>query len=347
MKNSILVDSKTDAIIILTSKNIFYMSGLLLEDSALIVLKDKIAVITDKRYYSEIDNECVTDKILNEGNLFKTISEYIDKLNIIDLGFEGEITFNDYISLKKFLKDKNLINISNFIMDSRSIKSENEISLMKKAYKINEKSLNELIPFIKTGVSERELAYTLDRIMVENGADSPAFNTIVAFKENSAIPHHMSGERKLCFGDNILIDFGAKFKGYCSDMTRTFAFGNVSNKLAKIYDIVYNANRIGIEKIKSGISSEFVHDCVYKYIASKGYGNFFTHSTGHGVGLNIHELPKIGKNSSAILKVGNVITIEPGIYLENDFGVRIEDMILVGKDGCYNFAEYDKKLIVL
>lgn len=346
MNNLFNLNPDLDAALILTDNNRLYFSGYHADDSALIVFKDRSVLVTDKRYYSEAVKNNSFDTVLIESDLFATIYNILEKNRVKNLGFENNILFNQYKKLTEY-ENINLFDISLNIEKLRAIKNSYEINLMQKANQICDVSLSNLLPLIKEGVTEKELAFRLDNLMRLNGADKEGFETIVAFGKNSAVPHHKSDDTELNFGDVVLIDFGASISGYKCDMTRTFAFKNVSDKVAEIYDIVYNANIEGINYASAGVAACDLHKKVFDYIDKKGYKNYFTHSTGHGVGLEIHEAPFVGFRNKDILSENNVVTVEPGIYIDGLFGIRIEDMILIGKDGSRSFTGFDKKLLIL
>jgi Xaa-Pro aminopeptidase len=224
-----------------------------------------------------------------------------------------------------------------------AVKSPDEIAKLRMAAHFTQKILREVLPLIKTGVSEIQIADEILQIMDSLGLES-AFDTIVASGENGAQPHAVPSERKFANGDLITIDLGCKYEGYCGDMTRTFALGFVSEDFKKIYEIVKNAQIAGIQAVSDGIICRNV-DAVSRGIVSEaGFGETFVHGTGHGVGRYVHEFPRVNALSEVILKNNMVIAIEPGIYIKNIGGVRIEDTIVVGGD---NFYDFTKELIIL
>ena len=210
----------------------------------------------------------------------------------------------------------------------RVIKDEDEIKLMKKAASIGDKALEQVLKIIKPGVMEIEIAAELEYQMRKLGGEGTSFDTIVASGKRSAIPHGVASKKRVKKGELITIDFGTFYKGYASDMTRTFALGKPSKQLIEIYDVVYNAQKNAREKVKLGMKMKEVDALARNYIAQKGYGDRFTHSLGHGVGLNVHERPHVSQQSKEVLKEGMVITIEPGVYVPGKGGVRIEDMVV-------------------
>ncbi|MBQ6626388.1 MAG: aminopeptidase P family protein [Ruminococcus sp.] len=222
-----------------------------------------------------------------------------------------------------------------------------EINKIKIAQKIAEKSYLELLNFVKEGVTERELSVELEYLMKKNGAEKVAFDLIVVSGVNSSLPHGVPSDKRIENGDFITFDIGAVYDGYHSDMTRTVALRSVTDEMREIYDIVLKAHYKAADMIKSGNSIASVDSAARDYISEMGYGEYFGHTTGHGVGLEIHETPTVYHTNKEILEPSMVITDEPGIYLPDKFGVRIEDMYLVTENGCESLALIDKELTIL
>ena len=341
-----------DAVMVINPSNIFYFADYLADYCYLLLTKSKGYYFTDGRFIIEAKRD-LSDYFevveITPKTAFSVISSYIDDLKINNIGYDSEISHNDFVFFDKLTNTKNKVDITHYISNIRSIKDNSEIDKIKEAQRIAEKSLEELKQYIKVGVSEKELSSRLEFILKMNGADSTSFPTIVAFGENSAICHAKPSDRLLRVGDIILIDFGAKYKGYCSDMTRTFVYSECSDEIKKIYDIVLGANMLAIDKIKAGIKAQEIDSIARDYIKSFGYESNFVHSLGHGVGVDIHEAPALSKNadSSVILEENMVVTIEPGIYVEGLGGVRIEDMIVVKNDKSINLTASNKYLEIL
>lgn len=212
------------------------------------------------------------------------------------------------------------------------IKTKDEINDMKRAAQIIDDTYTAVLDIIKEGDTEKQIADFIEEFVLLQGASGVSFETIVAFGEGAADIHHVPTDRKLEKGMLVMIDMGAVYHGYCSDFTRTFAFGEPSEKQREIYDIVYQAQKKGIKAVKAGVACADVDKVCRDYIDGKGYGDKFMHTTGHGVGKEIHEAPRVAKNSEDTLENNMVITVEPGVYLEGEFGVRIEDMVIVGEN---------------
>ena len=216
----------------------------------------------------------------------------------------------------------------------RETKDENEAKILAKSCKIAINAYNKLKPEIKPGMTESQIRAKLEYLMSMAGAQGPSFNIIVGSGPNSAKPHHITSERKLRNNEPLLIDFGCKYGNYCSDITRTIFVGKPTEEFKKVYDLVDRAQKAGVKAVRHGVKAFDVDKVCRDIITSGGYGDKFTHSTGHGVGLEIHEFPRLSTKSDAVLAEGMAVTVEPGIYLYGKFGVRIEDTVLVTKTGC-------------
>lgn len=231
-----------------------------------------------------------------------------------------------------------------------SVKTSEETGLVRKACEIAEKAFSLLLGELKEGMTENETAALLEYNMRKCGAQDRSFETIAAFGKNTSVPHHATGLRKLAAGDPVLLDFGCRFGGYCSDMTRTFLFGRSGKQIddfAKTYEAVYRAHMTAAEKISAGITGRQADAVAREELKKEGLDKFFTHSLGHGIGVNIHEYPTLGPNGSGILENGMVFSIEPGVYFEGRFGIRIEDSVTLANGRVESFMKSDKRLTVL
>ena len=339
------------AFLITSHINRFYYTGFKSSAGAVFVTADKAFLLVDFRYV-EAARKFVNDavEVICYKKLTDSINDLVSLNKVKKVIIEDEdVTVSRLSTLSKELKAtiETDFKLSDKILDFRMIKSKDEIEKIKTAQKITEKSYLELLNFVKLGVSERKLQLELEHLMKLNGAERVAFDLITISGENTSLPHGVPTNRVLKNGDFITFDIGAVFDGYHSDMTRTIALGYVSDKMQEVYDIVLDAHKTAAFKIKSGNTCADVDKAARNYIASKGYGDFFGHSTGHGVGLEIHEKPTVYMTNDTVLKPGMVITNEPGIYLPEKFGVRIEDMYLVTDKGNEDLAFIDKELIIL
>lgn len=233
--------------------------------------------------------------------------------------------------------------------EAMSVKQAYELNYIKKACEITDKAFNSLLPRIKEGATENDIAAELEYLMRKNGASGTSFATIVAFGENSSVPHHETGARKLKHGDVILIDFGCKYGGYCSDCTRTFLYGDDKKHgdFIKTYEQVLTAHMLVKEQVTDGFTCRQADAVARDYLKKHGLDKYFTHSLGHGIGINIHEYPTLSPNSDAVLKDGMVFSDEPGVYFEGKFGIRIEDTVTLKDGKILSLTNSDKKLTVL
>ena len=233
------------------------------------------------------------------------------------------------------------------IRSIRMVKTQDEIEKMIKAQRIAEKGFEHMLDFVKAGKTERQVQLELDYYMLSNGADELSFDTIALSGKNTSLPHGVASDKPIETGDLVLLDFGAVVQGYHSDMTRTFCVGEPTDKIRKVYEIVLNAQLAALDAVKAGISGKELDAVARDIISSAGYGDNFGHSLGHGVGMEIHEMPYASPSKDNILPENSVVTVEPGIYIENEFGIRIEDFVVVKNDGCENMTKADKQLIII
>ncbi|MBR2715707.1 MAG: aminopeptidase P family protein [Ruminococcus sp.] len=339
------------AALILSDVNRLYYSDFKSSAGALLITEHSAILFLDFRYYeAAVRSVDRSINVVRYSNLTESINAIINKESIKNIIIEDE-----FVTIARFDNLKNEINaefttdfkLSSKIMDFRMIKSDDEIERIKTAQKISEKSYKELLNYIKVGVSEKRLALELEHQLKINGAERLAFDIISISGKNTSLPHGVPSEKELCDGDFITFDFGAVYDGYHSDMTRTIALGYASDEMKEVYDIVLNAHKIASKAIKPSKWCSDVDKAAREYIRSFGYGEYFGHSTGHGVGLEIHEKPTVYHTNNQILKPGMVITNEPGIYLPDKFGVRIEDMYLVTENGFEDLAFIDKELLII
>jgi len=330
--------------------NFFYVTGLnkgLFEDSIAILYPDgQIKLIIPELEFDIAKKAEAVIKFYKNKKEFKNIlNDSISHIKNIGLNFKG-LSLNDFYKLKNEFPKKNFFDLSEAFQKSRLIKDELEIRLIKEACKISDRVAKKIPDFVNNGLKEFELAAEIDYLMQKYGADKPAFETISSFGKNSAQPHYSHGNNKLKKGDFILCDFGACYKKYNSDITRTFVFGKASNKQREIYDIILKAQKIGLESIKPGVKACDVHKKVSSFIDNTKYKGRFIHSTGHSLGLSIHDGEfRLGKDCEIPLQENMVITVEPGIYITGYGGVRIEDDVLIKEDGIEILTKSNKDLL--
>ncbi len=335
--------SENFAILLDDSDLILYYIGFLTEDSYLVILNGNKVLFTDMRYYESAIKLKGVEVKLNEQF---SVSNFLKSNNIktVKIPFKyTSLAFYKMLETDGFEILDNSLEIEN----STSVKSEREILNIEKSCEICEKSFYDILPFIKEGITENELLAELEYAFKKNGAEKSAFNGIVAFNNGSSIPHYKTGDVKLKKNSTILMDFGCSYKGYLSDMTRTLYFGKPNSEFLSCYELVKNAFNLAFSGITANMSCKDADSIARSYLTKNGYGEFFTHSLGHGVGVKIHESPTLSRKSDYVLQNGNVFSIEPGIYIQGKFGIRIEDTVYLKNDKCVSFMKSDKNLIVI
>ncbi|AXE60696.1 Xaa-Pro aminopeptidase [[Mycoplasma] phocae] len=329
---NIFKETKVNAIISSSPQTRLWYSNVQTSDGYLIIEPEKAYLFVDGRYIEYVTKNAKNVEVhLLEGDSFKT---FLAKKNYAKIGVEKEYaTLETLDYLESILPKAKQISIT--AQEMRIVKDEEEIEKIKEACLISLQAFEELKKVLVEGMTELEVSNKLGYLMRLFGAEKESFDTIVAFGSNAAEPHHHPTNRKLNDGDIVKVDFGAQFKGFASDITRTFFFGKPKEKeLVEILEIVTEAQKLGIEAVKPGIQANEIDKICRDFIDNKGYGKLFIHSTGHGVGIDVHEMPGVGRKvESIILEEGMIITVEPGIYIEGLGGVRMEDTILVTSDG--------------
>lgn len=337
-----------DGLLITKKENLRYATGFTGSAGVILLSATNAVFITDFRYVDQAKTQIQeADIIMHKGNMEKEIANQITKLDIQKLGIEeNNITLKQYSALKKYTNIE-LVQVNELVETIRTIKEDTEIETMKIAARIADEAFQHITNFLKPGVSEFDIRDELEFFMRKKGASSSSFDIIIASGVRSSLPHGVATNKIIEHGDMVTLDFGALYNGYCSDLTRTVAIGSYSEEFEKIYGIVLEALKRGIEAIRPGESAKTIDDVTRNYITDHGYGEYFGHSTGHGVGLEIHEPLRLSQESTAILQEGMVVTVEPGIYIPNWGGCRIEDDIVVTKDGYEVITQSDRNLIVI
>lgn len=348
-----VLGSESEALIVTSNSNVYYYTGFNNSEGTVVITKRHSYLLVDFRYIETAKNIVTSCEVVMFNSLNDVLAEILKDNNINFVYTETkDLTYFSYNRLKNSLSKSGIKVSSSNILDTsienqRMVKSKEELDLIQRAQDITENSYKEILPLIKPGVKEIEIKNELEYRIKKNGGEGVSFDLITITGKKTSLPHGVAGDEVIQNGDFFTLDIGSLYKGYHSDMTRTVAVGNVSDKQKEIYNIVLNAQLSALEAVKSGVSCSDIDKVARRIISEAGYGECFGHSTGHGVGLNIHEKPNVSPKGDTILSKGMVITIEPGIYLENQFGVRIEDMVSVTDKGFYNFAKLTKELIVL
>lgn len=336
-----------DGMIISNPINIEYITGVYAEGTLIINDKDNI-FITDARYIEDVNSTItISDEINVRDQANISENEYISFFaNCPRVGIEENyISYSKYQNLVRIYRLKEAVETNNLIEKMRTIKDDNEIAKIRRACEITDNCFTHLLEYIKVGMTERQIAFEIEKYFIENGANGLAFDTIVASGENSSKPHAVPTNRKIQSGDNITIDFGAKYKGYCSDMTRTIFVGSVSDEVRNLYNFILEGQLRATNKIKDGVDGKSVARGVQIEYNARNFE--LIHALGHGVGLEVHELPYLSYRSSQILKENMVVTNEPRIYVPEKIGIRIEDTILVNKLESEVLTKSSKELIVI
>ncbi len=341
----ILEQKECSAMLVSDPYNIRYLSGFSGGEGYLYISESRQCMIVDSRYTLWAEKECDMDVITIDKDFLRSIKMFVESDKADTILLEGKhLTYNQYKEFEDNLP-VSVKSLDDEIDMLRSVKDSEEIGYIREAEKIGDRAFSYILGELCTGITEKEIAYKLEMYMRTHGAEGLSFEVIAASGPNSASPHAMPSDRKLVSGDMLTMDFGCVYNGYCSDMTRTVVIGKASEKQKIVYDIVLCAQQYAIDNIRAGISGYDADAYARNIISEAGYGEYFGHGLGHSVGLFIHEEPRLSKKSEDILVPGNVVTVEPGIYLPGEFGVRIEDVVVVNENGITNLTFSDKKLI--
>lgn len=350
----IIRTSEADAMLLTGEVNLIYATQTTELEGYCLLLADQTALfITDGRYI-EAANALLSKRgfqvILRSSDL--TFGDFmltlLRKYQVKTLLYEDDVlTVRQYTRFCTLFEDITLHPMRDGIERLRAQKSDQEIEAIISAQRIAEKAFDDLLASLHDGISEREAAAFLDYRMAIHGSEKPSFQTILLFGENTSKPHGVPSDRRLRKGDLITADFGAVCHGYHSDMTRTFAWGEVTDEARKVYEIVLRAQAAAFEQAKAGTPCCTMHNAAQSVITAAGYGEYFTHSLGHSLGLEIHESPSAAKSCETLLADGMILTDEPGIYLAGKFGIRIEDMVLIHGDTPKNLTLCPKSLLIL
>ncbi len=309
-------------------------------------------LIIDFRYIEKARKTASYCEVIEQDRLYHQIYEILKKHNAKKVYVESHtMTLEELAKIKNALKNVQFDTsdkLSRAIFICRTIKEPEEIEKIVEAQRIAEEALEKTFEIISVGVTEREIALELDYNMRKLGAEDLSFETIALSGKNTSMPHGVPSEKRVQEHEFVLMDFGAVVDGYHSDMTRTVCVGEPTEKMREVYNIVLEAQKASLEKARSGITGYELDAAAREYIESKGYGKAFGHSLGHGVGMEIHEFPNASPlQKNTILEENNIVTVEPGIYIPNEFGVRIEDFVVIKHSGCFNMTNAEKKLIIL
>ena len=346
-----LPDCPFDGCLIISPENRRYFTSFESSDGYLLISKQRAVFITDSRYVEAAGKKITDSEVLLQSADILQIQNLFEEMGVKKVGIEASRTtvstldmLKNKLSSLEFISDDKL---DTYISSLRSVKSYAEVECIKAAQRIAEKALEHTLGFIKEGVTEKDVQLELDFYMPRNGAEALSFETIAVAGTKTSMPHGVPSDNIVKNGDFITMDFGAVVNGYHSDMTRTVALGYVSDEQKKVYETVLKAQNAAMNVIKDGVKCSDADKAARDVIKNAGYGEYFGHGLGHGVGVEIHEHPSLSPRSDSTLHAGNIVTDEPGIYIPGSFGVRIEDMLLVTENGNTNLTLAPKELIIL
>lgn len=340
-------DQGLDGIIINNLKNVYYLTGFWGSNGTVFISRDRQVLVTDSRYIVAAKQEVTGFEIRADRDELGLISGLVKDAGLKRIGFEDEISVAYFKRMEGLFAGLELVPVTNFVQELRMFKDADEIAVIRKACSISDQAFADALDFIKPGKTEIEIANFLDFRMRELGAAGLSFDTILASGVNSSKPHAHPMHKPVELGEAITMDFGCLYDHYVSDMTRTIYLGHVSDEEQEIYNTVLKANQALIDQAKDGLGFREFDKIPRDIIIEAGYGDYFTHGIGHGIGLDIHEEPYFSQTSKEVIKAGMVLTDEPGIYLDEKYGVRIEDDILITETGCELLTLAPKELIVI
>lgn len=346
-----LFNDNIDCALITSDYNRLYFTGMKSSAGVCVVFRDSAFLLIDSRYYEKACDTVKDCTVILIEDYYAQLCDLIKKHNAKNIAVETKtMTVSEFSILSQKLKHCNIIsddNLSKNIELMRSIKTLDEIEKIRTAQKIAEKAFDNVLNYIEVGKTDKEIAFELDSYMLKNGAEAISFETIALSGAKTSVPHGVPTDKKVEDGDFVLMDFGAVYDGYHSDMTRTVCVGQPTMKMDLVYNVVLNAQLNTIDFVHEGITGKQLDSIARDFIDNNGFGKYFGHGLGHSVGLEIHEVPTASMRSESVLASNVIMTIEPGIYLPKQFGVRIEDMVVVTESGCENLTEAPKQLIIL
>ncbi len=344
----VLREKQMDAILVTSQYNLRYVSNFTGTTGLAVITQEEAFFVTDFRYTQQAATQAKGFRVVqNQGPILEEVKKIVEGKGLSSLGFEDAQMAYRTVEELEDLVSCDLLPASGIIEELREVKDANEIAIIKKACEIADAGFAFILDYIRPGISEIEIANRLDFHMRELGATGVSFDTIIASGIRSAMPHGVASPKLIEKGDFVTLDFGCYYNGYVSDMTRTVSIGQPKPELKKIYDIVLAAQLRVNEQAKAGMTGKEVDSIARDYITEQGYGAYFGHSNGHGIGLEIHEAPNTSQKALKVLVPGNVITNEPGIYIDGLGGVRIEDDLVITETGNEIITHSPKELIIL
>jgi Xaa-Pro aminopeptidase len=346
----LMLDAGVDVMLITDLVNVRYLTGYTGSNGLAVVGPETRVFITDFRYVEQATEQVDRsfDRRVAPEELIQAVKEVLPG-GALRLGFEApNLSVRDHGRLREALAERvELVALDGPVEQLRAIKDPEEVARIREAARLADAAFTEIVSDGLAGRTEREVRFALVQKLHTQGADGPSFDAIVAAGPHAALPHATPREVEIKPGELVVIDWGAKLDGYCSDCTRTLATGEPATQAREIYDLVLEAQRAGLRSVRAGAAGRAVDSAARELIAAGGHGKDFGHGLGHGVGLAIHEGPRLSQRSDAVLEAGNVVTVEPGVYLPGVFGVRIEDLVVVTPDGCEILTLVPKELTVV
>ncbi|WJY28444.1 MULTISPECIES: M24 family metallopeptidase [Sporosarcina] len=344
----VLKERELDALLITSGYNRRYMTNFTGTAGIAVVSENDAVFITDFRYMEQAAEQVKDFRIVqHEKTIIEEVAEQVKAMKISRLGFEKEdLTYGMY-ELYKSNVDAELVPTAGLVEKLRIVKTPEELEILRQAAKIADDAFTHICGYIKPGMTELEVANELEFFMRKQGAASSSFDTIVASGVRGALPHGVASDKKIQSGELVTMDYGALYNGYISDITRTVAVGEPTEQMREIYEITLAAQKLAVEGFKPGMTGREADAIARDYITEKGYGDAFGHSTGHGIGLEVHEAPGLSSRSDMVLEPNMTVTAEPGIYLPGIGGVRIEDDLVITENGCERLTHSTKELQIL
>lgn len=336
------------ALLITNPYNRQYMTGFTGSSGYVIITEDQALLLTDFRYVEQAAEQVQHYEIIqHEPKPLSTIRTLLNKMNVQRLGIEAsDMTYSMFLDYEDQL-DQEIVPSGQLVEQLRKRKDQDELHIMQEAMQLADKAFEHILTRLKPGVSEKQISAELEYFMRLHGATSSSFDTIVASGARSALPHGVASDKLLQHGDFVTLDFGAYYKGYCSDLTRTVVLGNPSEQQHTIYHIVLEAQMKVLDGLRPGMTGKEADSLAREVIKQYGYGDHFGHGTGHGLGMEIHEAPRLSQSGDTVLEPGMVVTVEPGIYIAGFGGVRIEDDVVITDTGKTIMTQSTKQLLVI
>ena len=345
-----LVDEGLDAILITTPANRRYMSGFTGSAGTLIISQDRAILATDFRYWEQVEKQAPQFELIKiKGKFTALLPDLVNELGIHQIGFESkDVTVDMHRNLTEALPDGvEFVTTSDVVEKLRAVKDKDELAALRRAIALADATYAHIADFLQSGMTERQVAWELESFMRTHGAEKVAFDIIVAAGPSGAMPHARATDRAIQAGEPVVMDLGAVVDGYCSDLTRTVVLGEADGRYKEVYEIVLQAQKAALRDIRPGMTGQVADAIAREVITEAGYGEAFGHGLGHGVGLVVHEKPGVGRLSDKdVLQAGMVFSVEPGIYLPGEFGVRIEDLVVLREDGPQTLSHAAKEPIL-